>query len=72
MKLYIGIHQLEIIIFFTTSCRRQKYENYQQPLQRLQNSDFQIYFSVLLEISGTFLICFSLNNIRLNRRLFFF
>ena len=57
MKPSIGDHH-----FFTTSCRRQNYENYQQPLdlQRLQSSDFQIYFSVL-EISGIFPICFSWN-----------
>ena len=31
--------------FFTKSCHRQTYQNYEQPSQRLQNSDFQSPFS---------------------------
>ena len=33
--------------FFTKSCHRQTYQNYEQPPQTSQNSDFQSYFSVL-------------------------
>ena len=30
--------------FFTKSCHHQTYQNYEQPLQRMQNSDFQSHF----------------------------
>ena len=33
--------------FFTKKCHRQTYQNYEQPPQRSQNSDFQSHFSVL-------------------------
>ena len=33
--------------FFTKSCHRQTYQNYEQPPQTSQNSDFQSHFSVL-------------------------
>ena len=33
--------------FFTKSCHRQTYQNYEQPPQTYQNSDFQSHFSVL-------------------------
>ena len=32
--------------FFTKSCHRQTYQNYEKPPQRLQNSYFQSHFSV--------------------------
>jgi hypothetical protein len=39
------IHLLKISIF-TKSCHRQTYQNYAQPPQRLQSSDFQWFFSI--------------------------
>ena len=33
--------------FFTKSCHRQTYQNYEQPPQTSQNSYFQSHFSVL-------------------------
>ena len=33
--------------FFTKSCHRQTYKNYEQPPQKSQNSYFQSHFSVL-------------------------
>ena len=33
--------------FFTKSCHRQTYQNYEQPPQTYQNSYFQSHFSVL-------------------------
>ena len=39
--------------FFTKSCHRQTYQNYEQPLQRMQNSDFQSPFSES-KINGIF------------------
>ena len=35
------------IYFFTKSCHRQIYENYEQPPQTSQNLYFQSHFSVL-------------------------
>ena len=32
--------------FFTTSCHRQTYQNYEQPPKTSQNSDFQSYCSL--------------------------
>ena len=32
--------------FFTKSCHRQTYQNYEKPPQTSQNSDFQSYFSM--------------------------
>ena len=32
--------------FFTKSCHRQTYQNYEQPPRKSQNSDFQCHFSV--------------------------
>ena len=48
--------------FFTKSCRRQTYQNNEQPPQRLQNSDFQSHFSAS-KINRIFLIFFSVKNI---------
>ena len=49
--------------FFTKSCHRQTYQNYEQPPQRLQNSDFQSHFSAS-KINRIFLNFFSVKNIR--------
>ena len=38
--------QVEISNFFGKSCHLQTYQNYEQPPQTYQNSDFQSYFSV--------------------------
>ena len=43
--------------FFTKSCHRQTYQNYEQRPQRLQNSDFQSHFSAS-KINGIFLNLF--------------
>ena len=40
--------------FFTKSCHRQTYQNYENPPQRLQNSNFQSHFSAS-KINGIFL-----------------
>ena len=32
--------------FLTKNCHRQTYQNYEQPCQRSQNSEFQSHFSV--------------------------
>ena len=45
--------------FFTNSCHPQTYQNYEQPPQRLQNSDFQSHFSAS-KINGIFLKFFFL------------
>ena len=45
--------------FFTKSCHRQTYQNYEQPPQTSQTSDFQSHFSVL-KISQIFLNFFFL------------
>ena len=49
--------------FFTKSCQRQTYQNYEQPPQRLQNSDFQSRFSAS-KINPIFPIFFSMKNNR--------
>ena len=49
--------------FFTKSCHRQTYQNYEQLPQRLQNSDFQSHFSAS-KINRVFLILF-VKNVRL-------
>jgi hypothetical protein len=54
--------------FFTKSCHRQPYQNYEQHPQRLQNSDFQSHF-LASKIHGIFLIFFSVKNIRLGVKL---
>ena len=54
--------------FFTKSCHRQTYQNYEQPPQRLQNSYFQSHFSGS-KINGIFLNFFSVKNIRLGDQL---
>ena len=43
--------------FFTKSCHRQTYQNYEQPPQRLQNLYFQSHFSAS-KINRIFLIFF--------------
>ena len=48
------IHIVEISVFFTNSCHCQTYQNFEQPPQTSQNSDFQSLFSVL-KIGWTFL-----------------
>ena len=40
------MHLVEISIFFTKSCHRQTYQNYEQPPGTSQNSYFQSHFSV--------------------------
>ena len=50
--------------FFTKSYRRQTYQNYEQPPQTYQNSDFQSHFSVS-KISQIFPKKYFLKNIRL-------
>ena len=56
--------------FFTKSCHRQTYQNYEQPSERLQNLYFQSHFSAS-KINGIFLIFFSVKNIRLGDRLLY-
>ena len=55
--------------FFTKSCHRQTYKNYEQPPQRWHNSYFQSHLSTA-KINGIFLIFFSVKNIRLGDQLF--
>ena len=40
------MHLVEISIFFTKSCHRQTYQNYEQPPQTSQNLYFQSHFFV--------------------------
>ena len=40
--------------FFTKSCHRQTYQNYEEPPQRLQNSDFQSHFSASISFFENF------------------
>ena len=47
------IYVVERSIFFTKSFHHQTYQNYKQPPQTSQNSDFQSHFSVF-KISQTF------------------
>ena len=54
--------------FFTKSCHHQTYQNYEQPPQTSQNSDFQSHFSVL-KIGWIFPKKFSLKNIGLGDQL---
>ena len=54
--------------FFTKSCLCQTYQNYEQPCQRLQNSDFQSPFSAS-KIDQIFQRMFSLKNLRLGDQL---
>ena len=54
--------------FFTKSCHRQTYQNYEEPPQRLQNLYIQSHFSAS-KINGIFLIFFSVKNIRLGDQL---
>ena len=55
--------------FFTKSRHRQTCQNYEQPHQRLLNSDFQSNFSPS-KINGIFLnLFFSVKNIRLGEQL---
>ena len=56
--------------FFTKSCRYQTYQNYEQPPQTYQNSDFQSHFSVS-KISQIFPKKCFLKNIRLGDQLLF-
>ena len=55
--------------FFTKSCRYQTYQNYEQPPQTYQNSDFQSHFSVS-KISQIFPKKCFLKNIRLKLNYF--
>ena len=48
--------------FFTKSCHRRTYQNYEQPPQSLQNLYFQSHFSAS-KINRIFLIFFSVKNI---------
>ena len=54
--------------FFTKSCHRQTYQNYEQPPQSLQNLYFQSHFSAS-KINRIFLIFFSVKNIWLGDQL---
>ena len=63
------MHILEICKhFFPKSCHRQTHQNYEQSLQRLQNSYFQSHFSVS-KINRIFLNYFSAKNIRVQDQL---
>ena len=53
--------------FFTKSCHRQTYQNYEQPPQTSQNSYFQSHFSVLK--IGQIFQKKSMQNIRLGDQL---
>ena len=48
--------------FFTKSCHRQTYQNYEQPPQSLQNLYFQSHF-LTSKFNRIFLIFFSMKNI---------
>ena len=50
--------------FFTKSCHRQTYQNYEQPPRTSQNSNFQSFFSGL-KIGRIFPTFFSVKNIGL-------
>ena len=52
--------------FFTKSCHRQTYKNYEHPLRTYQNSLFQNHFSVL-KIGQILPRIFSIKNIGLGR-----
>ena len=54
--------------FFTKSCHRQTYQNYEQPPQSLQNLYFQSHF-LASKINRIFLIFFSVKNIWLGDQL---
>ena len=50
----LGMHLVEFIIFSLYLCRCQAYQNYQQPPQRLQNSDFQWNLSDLFSLNNMY------------------
>ena len=49
----VGHETIYAYNIFIESCHRHTYQNYQQPPQRLQNSDF-LSHSLALKISGIF------------------
>ena len=55
--------------FFTKSCHRQTYQNYEQPPQTYQNSDLQTIFA--LKIGQIFPKKISMKNIGLGDELFY-